>query len=127
MLAQKVAAYFEAQTGYKSVSWQEANADLRHPLPCAISDRAHRDGRDVADVLFRHQHHLDDHDEKRQDIAIMKSLGMREYAVRIVEAAMIGVVGILFGGLSVTVHGWSKITIFNPRPAPPFRWEIITR
>ena len=28
MLAQKVAAQVEAQTGYKSVSWQEANADL---------------------------------------------------------------------------------------------------
>jgi lipoprotein-releasing system permease protein len=28
MLAQKVAAQVEAQTGYKAVSWQEANADL---------------------------------------------------------------------------------------------------
>ena len=28
MMAQKVAAQVEAQTGYKSVSWQEANADL---------------------------------------------------------------------------------------------------
>ena len=38
--------------------------------------------------------------EKRQDIAIMKSLGMRESKVRrifVIEAAIIGAVGILFG------------------------------
>ena len=37
MLAQKVAAQVEAQTGYKSVSWQEANADLLSSFRCAIS------------------------------------------------------------------------------------------
>ena len=57
--------------------------------------------------------------EKRQDIAIMKSLGMREYAVRrifIIESAIIGVVGILFGWILgyLLCYGWSKITIFNP-------------
>jgi predicted lysophospholipase L1 biosynthesis ABC-type transport system permease subunit len=54
-----------------------------------------------------------------QDIAIMKSLGMREYAVRrifIIESIIIGVVGILFGWILgyLLCYGWSKITIFNP-------------
>ena len=49
----------------------------------------------------------------------MKSLGMREYAVRrifIIEAAIIGLVGILFGWMLgyLLCYGWSKITIFNP-------------
>jgi lipoprotein-releasing system permease protein len=56
--------------------------------------------------------------EKRQDIAIMKSLGMREVSVRrifIIEAALIGVVGILAGWIIgyLLCYGWSKITIYN--------------
>ena len=62
MVAQKVAAQVEAQTGYKSVSWQEANADLLSILYRARFHRAHRDGCDAADILLCHlQHHLDDH------------------------------------------------------------------
>jgi len=49
----------------------------------------------------------------------MKSLGMREVSVRrifIIEAALIGVVRILFGWLIgyVLCYGWSQITIYNP-------------
>jgi lipoprotein-releasing system permease protein len=48
----------------------------------------------------------------------MKSLGMREYAVRrifIIEAAMIGVVGILFDGFGLSaLLRLVEITIFNP-------------
>jgi lipoprotein-releasing system permease protein len=56
--------------------------------------------------------------EKRHDIAIMKSLGMREYSVRrifIIEAAIIGVVGILCGWLLgyLLCYSWSHITIYN--------------
>ena len=120
MLAQKVAAQVEAQTGYKSVSWQEANADL-------LSSFTVRDfivltvmGAMLLTSSFATYNIISTiTHEKRQDIAIMKSLGMREYAVRrifIIEAAIIGLVGILFGWMLgyLLCYGWSKITIFNP-------------
>ena len=120
MLAQKVAAQVEAQTGYKSVSWQEANADL-------LSSFTVRDfivltvmGAMLLTSSFATYNIISTiTHEKRQDIAIMKSLGMREYAVRrifIIEAAIIGLVGILFGWILgyLLCYGWSKITIFNP-------------
>jgi lipoprotein-releasing system permease protein len=111
MLAQKVAAQVEAQTGYKAVSWQEANADL-------LSTFSVRDfivltvmGAMLLTSSFATYNIISTiTHEKRSDIAIMKSLGMREYAVRrifIIEAAMIGVVGILFGwilGLSALLR-----------------------
>jgi lipoprotein-releasing system permease protein len=120
MLAQKVAAQVEAQTGYKAVSWQEANADL-------LSTFSVRDfivltvmGAMLLTSSFATYNIISTiTHEKRADIAIMKSLGMREHAVRwifIIEAAMIGVVGILFGWVLgyLLCYGWSKITIFNP-------------
>jgi lipoprotein-releasing system permease protein len=120
MLAPKVAAQVEAQTGYKSVSWQEANADL-------LSSFSVRDfivltvmGAMLLTSSFATYNIISTiTHEKRQDIAIMKSLGMREYAVRrifIIEAAIIGLVGILFGWILgyLLCYGWSKITIFNP-------------
>jgi lipoprotein-releasing system permease protein len=119
LLAQKVAAEVEAQTGYKSVSWQEANADL-------LSSFAVRDfivltvmGAMLLTSSFATYNIISTITfEKRQDIAIMKSLGMREYAVRnifIVEAAIIGVVGIIFGWILgyALCYSWSKITIYN--------------
>jgi lipoprotein-releasing system permease protein len=119
LTAQKVAAEVEAQTGYKSVSWEEANSDL-------LSSFAVRDfivltvmGAMLLTSSFATYNIISTITyEKRQDIAIMKSLGMREYAVRnifIVEAAIIGVVGILFGWLLGygLCYGWSKITIYN--------------
>jgi lipoprotein-releasing system permease protein len=57
--------------------------------------------------------------EKRHDIAIMKSLGMKEHRVRsifIIEAAILGAVGIIFGwglGFALCI-AMSQITIFNP-------------
>jgi lipoprotein-releasing system permease protein len=118
--AQKVATQVEAQTGYKSVSWQEANADL-------LSTFSVRDfivltvmGAMLLTSSFATYNIISTiTHEKRQDIAIMKSLGMREYAVRrifIIEAVIIGVVGILFGWLLgyLLCYGWSTITIFNP-------------
>ncbi len=120
MLAQKVAAQVEAQTGYKSVSWQEANADL-------LSSFTVRDfivltvmGAMLLTSSFATYNIISTiTHEKRSDIAIMKSLGMREYAVRrifIIEAAIIGMVGILFGWILgyLLCYGWSKITIFSP-------------
>ena len=102
------------------MSWQEANADL-------LSSFTVRDfivltvmGAMLLTSSFATYNIISTiTHEKRQDIAIMKSLGMREYAVRrifIIEAAIIGVVGILFGWVLgyLLCYGWSKITIFNP-------------
>jgi lipoprotein-releasing system permease protein len=118
--ADKIARQVEAQTGYKSVSWQEANSDL-------LSSFAVRDfivltvmGAMLLTSSFATYNIISTiTHEKRQDIAIMKSLGMHEAAVRrifIIEAAIIGVVGIIAGWLIgyVLCYGWSKITIYNP-------------
>src|SRR6476620_1722164 len=120
VIAQKVATQVEAQIGYKSVSWQEANADL-------LSTFATRDfivltvmGAMLLTSSFATYNIISTiTHEKRHDIAIMKSLGMREYAVRrifIIESAIMGSVGILFGWILgyLLCYGWSQITIFNP-------------
>jgi lipoprotein-releasing system permease protein len=120
LIADKVAKQVEAQTGYKSVSWQEANSDL-------LSSFAVRDfivltvmGAMLLTSSFATYNIISTiTHEKRQDIAIMKSLGMHEVAVRrifIIEAAIIGVVGIIVGWLIgyLLCYGWSKITIYNP-------------
>ncbi len=80
--AQKVATQVEAQSGYKSVSWQEANSDL-------LSTFATRDfivltvmGAMLLTSSFATYNIISTiTHEKRHDIAIMKSLGMREYSV----------------------------------------------
>ena len=118
--AERVARQVEAQTGYKSVSWQEANSDL-------LSSFAVRDfivltvmGAMLLTSSFATYNIISTiTHEKRQDIAIMKSLGMHEAAVRrifIIEAAIIGVVGIIAGWLIgyLLCYGWSMITIYNP-------------
>jgi lipoprotein-releasing system permease protein len=118
--AERVARQVEAQTGYKSVSWQEANSDL-------LSSFAVRDfivltvmGAMLLTSSFATYNIISTiTHEKRQDIAIMKSLGMHEAAVRrifIIEAAIIGVVGIIAGWLIgyLLCYGWSTITIYNP-------------
>jgi len=120
LIAQKVATRVEAQVGYKSVSWQEANSDL-------LSAFATRDfivltvmGAMLLSSSFATYNIISTiTHEKRHDIAIMKSLGMREYSVRrifILESMMMGSVGILFGWLLgyLLCYAWSLITIFNP-------------
>src|ERR1700687_6124867 len=119
LVAQKVATQVEAQIGYKSVSWQEANSDL-------LSTFATRDfivltvmGAMLLTSSFATYNIISTiTHEKRHDIAIMKSLGMREYSVRrifIIESTMMGSVGILFGWLLgyLLCYGWSQIKIFN--------------
>jgi lipoprotein-releasing system permease protein len=117
--ADTIAKRVEAQTGYKSVSWQEANSDL-------LSSFAVRDfivltvmGAMLLTSSFATYNIISTiTNEKRQDIAIMKSLGMREISVRrifIIEAAIIGVVGMLTGWVIgyALCYSWSKITIYN--------------
>jgi lipoprotein-releasing system permease protein len=119
LVAQKVATQVEAQIGYKSVSWQEANADL-------LGAFATRDfivltvmGAMLLSSSFATYNIISTiTHEKRHDIAIMKSLGMREYTVRrifIIESMMMGAVGILFGWILgyLLCYAWSQITIFN--------------
>jgi len=120
LIAQKVATRVEAQIGYRSVSWQEANSDL-------LSNFATRDlivltvmGAMLLTSSFATYNIISTiTHEKRHDIAIMKSLGMREYSVRrifIIEAAIMGFVGILLGWVLgyLLCYGWSLITIVNP-------------
>ncbi len=101
MAAQEVAARMESETGYKSVSWQEANEDLlstfivrnviMYTIVGAILLVASFGTYNIISTITY---------EKARDIAIMKSLGLTERTVRmifIVEALMIGVAGGLLG------------------------------
>jgi lipoprotein-releasing system permease protein len=119
ILADTIAKRIEGQIGYKSVSWQEANSDL-------LSSFAVRDfivltvmGAMLLTSSFATYNIISTiTNEKRQDIAIMKSLGMRATSVRsifIMEAAIIGLVGMIAGwaiGYALC-YGWSQITIYN--------------
>jgi lipoprotein-releasing system permease protein len=118
--AREVAERVAAQTGYRAVSWQEANADL-------LSAFAIRDiimyvimgamllvsTLGIYSIISTIVH------EKRHDIAIMKSFGMKEGMVRsifIVESALIGSAGVVVGwGLGFLLcFGVGQITFSNP-------------
>ncbi|MGE5267619.1 MAG: ABC transporter permease [Deltaproteobacteria bacterium] len=103
MSAFDVAKRIEAQTGYKSVSWQEANEDLLSALELrnfimytvvgAILLVASFGTYNIISTITH---------EKTRDIAIMKSLGFRERTVRsifLLEALIIGLAGTLLGWL----------------------------
>ena len=117
--AREVVHQIEAQTGYRGVSWQEANADLLYTATVQrmIGYMV------VAAMLFASTLGIYSiistiTNEKRADIAIMKSFGMKESLVRsifIIEAVFIGAAGIVMGWL----FGWllcigvGEITITN--------------
>jgi lipoprotein-releasing system permease protein len=99
--AREVAQRIETQTGYKSVSWQEANEDLlsaftirnfiMYTVVGAILLVASFGTYNIISTITH---------EKTRDIAIMKSLGLREATVRrifVVEALMIGAAGMVLG------------------------------
>ncbi len=101
--ARSIAARVEAQTGYKSVSWQEANEDLLSALEIrnvimytvvgAILLVASFGTYNIISTITH---------EKTRDIAILKSLGFTETMVRrifLIEALLIGVAG--------TIAGWA--------------------
>jgi lipoprotein-releasing system permease protein len=120
LASQEVAAQVSAQTGYKAVSWQEANADLLGAFAVRNFIMLTVMGAMLLVSSFATYNIISTITyEKRHDIAIMKSLGMKEHAVRgifIIESAMIGAVGIMGGwlfGLALCI-GMSQITIFNP-------------
>jgi lipoprotein-releasing system permease protein len=103
MVARDVALRIERETGYKSVSWQEANEDLMsafvvrniimYTIVGAILLVASFGTYNIISTITH---------EKARDIAIMKSLGLNEFTVRsifVIEALIIGVVGALVGFL----------------------------
>jgi lipoprotein-releasing system permease protein len=101
MAAGSVAKRIEQQTGYKSVSWQEAHEDLlssfvirniiMYTVVGAILLVASFGTYNIISTITH---------EKARDIAIMKSLGFREATVRtifVLEALIIGLAGALAG------------------------------
>jgi len=101
--ARAVATRIEAQTGYKSVSWQEANEDLlsafeirnfiMYTVVGAILLVASFGTYNIISTITH---------EKTRDIAILKSLGFTETRVRrifLIEALVIGLAG--------TITGWA--------------------
>lgn len=101
--ARAVAARIEAQTGYKSVSWQEANEDLlsafeirnfiMYTVVGAILLVASFGTYNIISTITH---------EKTRDIAILKSLGFTETMVR-----RIFLIEALFIGLAGTIAGWA--------------------
>jgi lipoprotein-releasing system permease protein len=118
--AQAVAQRIERESGYKSVSWQEAHEDLlsafvvrniiMYTVVGAILLVASFGTYNIISTITH---------EKTRDIAILKSLGLREAAVRrifVLEAIMIGLIGALAGwvlGYALTV-ALGTIEIKNP-------------
>jgi lipoprotein-releasing system permease protein len=101
MQAREVAARVEEETGYKSVSWQEAHEDLlssfvirniiMYTVVGAILLVASFGTYNIISTITH---------EKARDIAIMKSLGLSERVVRsifVLEAMLIGIAGGLAG------------------------------
>jgi lipoprotein-releasing system permease protein len=101
MSAREIAARVEEETGYKSVSWQEAQEDLlstfiirniiMYTVVGAILLVASFGTYNIISTITY---------EKARDIAIMKSLGLTEFTMRmifVVEALAIGFAGALAG------------------------------
>lgn len=99
--ARTVAARIEAQSGYKSVSWQEANEDLlsafeirnfiMYTVVGAILLVASFGTYNIISTITH---------EKTRDIAILKSLGFTEQTVRrvfLLESLLIGLAGTMLG------------------------------
>lgn len=101
MAARVIAERIGAETGYKSVSWQEAQEDLlaaiqvrnilMYTIVGAILLVASFGTYNIISTITH---------EKTRDIAIMKSLGLKESSVRrifLIEALVIGLVGAAIG------------------------------
>ena len=99
--AMTVASRIEAQTGYKSVSWQEANEDLlsafeirnfiMYTVVGAILLVASFGTYNIISTITH---------EKTRDIAILKSLGFTSRTIRaifLLEAFLIGLAGTVLG------------------------------
>ena len=120
LASREIAARVENDTGYKSVSWQEAYEDLlstfiirniiMYAVVGAILLVASFGTYNIISTITH---------EKSRDIAIMKSLGLSEYTVRmifVVEALIIGLTGALAGFALgyLLCRGLGAIRITNP-------------
>jgi lipoprotein-releasing system permease protein len=120
LASRDIAARIEKDTGYKSVSWQEAHEDLlstfiirniiMYAVVGAILLVASFGTYNIISTITH---------EKARDIAIMKSLGLNEVTVRsifVVEALIIGLAGGLVGFLLgyLLCVGLGSIRITNP-------------
>jgi lipoprotein-releasing system permease protein len=120
MRSREVAARIESDTGYKSVSWQEAYEDLlstfiirniiMYAVVGAILLVASFGTFNIISTITH---------EKARDIAIMKSLGLTEFTVRsifVLEALIIGLAGALAGFLLgyLLCRALGAIRITNP-------------
>jgi lipoprotein-releasing system permease protein len=118
--ARAIAQRIEEETGYKSISWQEANEDLlssflirnviMYTIVGAILLVASFGTYNIISTITH---------EKARDIAIMKSLGLPERTVRsifVLEALVIGLAGSLAGfGLGYLLSvGLGSIEIKSP-------------
>ena len=116
----EVARRIEAETGYKSVSWQEANEDLlstfvirnviMYTVVGAILLVASFGTYNIISTITH---------EKARDIAILKSLGFRAATVRhifVLEALLIGVLGAGLGWILgyVLCLGLGSVEFRNP-------------
>jgi lipoprotein-releasing system permease protein len=120
MAAHDIARRIERETGYKSVAWQEAHEDLlsafiirniiMYTIVGAILLVASFGTYNIISTITH---------EKTRDIAIMKSLGLRESTVRrifVIEALAIGFIGAVAGwvlGYAMTL-ALGTIEIRNP-------------
>jgi lipoprotein-releasing system permease protein len=120
MVARDVALRIERETGYKSVSWQEANEDLMsafvvrniimYTIVGAILLVASFGTYNIISTITH---------EKTRDIAILKSLGLRESTVRgifVLDSLAIGVMGAAAGwalGYALT-RALGSVEIKNP-------------
>ncbi len=99
--AREVAEQIEGQIGYRAVPWQEANADLLSTFKVQQTvTNIIMAAMMLASTFSIYSIISTITNEKRNDIAIMKSLGMKEYLVTcifIVEAGMIGILGVPAG------------------------------
>jgi lipoprotein-releasing system permease protein len=118
--ADKIAKQVEFLTGYRAVSWQEANSDVLSTLKVTDIIMYIISGAMLLASTFGIYSIISTiTNEKRHDIAIMKSFGMKEGVVRsifIVESAIIGAVGVIVGFLLgyLLCMAVSQITFKNP-------------
>lgn len=103
MQSEDIAGRIERQTGYKSVSWQEAHQDLLSAFQIRNAIMFMVVGAILLVASFGTYNIISTiTHEKTRDIAILKSLGLREKTVRnifVLEAGLIGLLGLLVGWL----------------------------
>ena len=103
MKADAIAGRIERQIGYKSVSWQEAHQDILSAFQIRNTIMFMVVGAILLVASFGTYNIISTiTHEKTRDIAIMKSLGLRESTVRwifVIEAAIIGLLGVMIGSV----------------------------